>query len=322
MCQSKAPLESPMHPWARCQMVPLWTDYPQVFWDPSQSLLRVISMYWLLLITSPSGWKSLQSQIRVQWHVLGCLNKVIAKFGCPYDIHSDQGCNYESAIFPDLCHLLEIWKTRTTPGHPCCNGQVDQFNRTLVGMIKCYLMGQQCNWDQHLGCLAATYQATPHESTDMTPNLLMFGRDIRMPIEVMLGVSKNPNQEEVTSYGDYVDTLREWKQQVHDIAWKYMGKNAIQTKEHYDAKCKLTKYKHGDLVWYATDIKQLHPSSQVTGTIWRLISCTRQNKWPRLLYSVGIQAQEGCPGLWLPSNPRRSRGPTVYKAYLYVVWAM
>ena len=28
--------------------------------------------------------------------------------------------------------------------------------------------------------------------------------------------------------------------------------------EHYDAKGTLTKYKHGDLVWYATNIKQLH----------------------------------------------------------------
>ena len=40
------------------------------------------------------------------------LNEVIARFGCPY------GCNYESAIFSELCHLLEIQKTRTTPGHP------------------------------------------------------------------------------------------------------------------------------------------------------------------------------------------------------------
>ena len=78
-----------------------------------------------------------------------------------------------------------------------------------MGMIKSYLKGQQHNWDQHLSCLAATYWATPHESTGMTPNLLMFGREVRMPIEVILGVSKNPNQEEVTSYGDYVHTLRE-----------------------------------------------------------------------------------------------------------------
>ena len=62
-----------------------------------------------------------------------------------------------------------------------------------------------------------------------------------MPIEVMLGVSKKPNQEEITIYGDYVDTLREQMQQVQDIAQKYLGKNAIWTKEYYDAKCTLTK---------------------------------------------------------------------------------
>ena len=76
-------------------------------------------------------------------------------------------------------------------------------------MIKSYLKSQKHNWDQHLGCLATTYQVTPHESTGTTPNLLMFGREVRMPIEVISGVSKNPNQEDVTSFGDYADTLRE-----------------------------------------------------------------------------------------------------------------
>ena len=76
-------------------------------------------------------------------------------------------------------------------------------------MIKSYLKGQHHNWDQHLGCVAATYWATPHESTGMTSNLLMLGREVRIPIEVILGVSRNPNQQEITAYGDYVDTLRE-----------------------------------------------------------------------------------------------------------------
>ena len=137
------------------------------------------------------------------------LNEVIARFGCPYDIHSDQGHKYESALFAKLCQLLKIHKTRTTPGHPCCNGQAECFNRTLVGMIKSYLRGQQHNWDQHLCCLAAAYHATPHESTGMTPNLLMFGREVRMPIEIMLGSSRAPTGEEVTSYGGYVEALRE-----------------------------------------------------------------------------------------------------------------
>ena len=47
-------------------------------------------------------------------------------------------------------------------------------------------------------------------------------------------------------------------QRAHDVAQKHLGRSAICTKEHYDAKCTLTKYKHDDLVWYATDIKQLH----------------------------------------------------------------
>ena len=54
-------------------------------------------------------------------------------------------------------------------------------------------------------------------------------------------------------------------QRAHDVAWKHLGRSAIGTKEHYDTKCTLTKYKCGDLVWYATDIKQLHlaPKLQV-----------------------------------------------------------
>ena len=93
----------------------------------------------------------------------------------------------------------------------------------------------------------------------------MFGREVKMPIEVMLGSSRAPTDEEVTSYGDYVETIREQMQRAHDVAWKHLGKNAIHAKEHYDTKCTLTKYKHGDLVWYATNIKQLHlaPKLQV-----------------------------------------------------------
>ena len=43
------------------------------------------------------------------------LNEVIARFSCPYDLHSDQGRNFESTIFRDLCQLLTIRKTRTSP---------------------------------------------------------------------------------------------------------------------------------------------------------------------------------------------------------------
>ena len=66
------------------------------------------------------------------------LNEVIARFGCPLDAHTDQG---RSAIFADLCRMLGIRKTRTSPANPQCNGQIERLNRTLIEMIKCYLRG-------------------------------------------------------------------------------------------------------------------------------------------------------------------------------------
>ena len=103
------------------------------------------------------------------------LNEVIARYGCPLDLHSDQGRNYESAIFAELRCLLEIWKTRTSQGNPCCNGQTERFNRTLVDMIKSYLKGRQRDWDRKLGCLAAAYRSSQHESTGFTPNYWCLG---------------------------------------------------------------------------------------------------------------------------------------------------
>ena len=37
-------------------------------------------------------------------------NEVIGRYGCPLDIHSDQGLNYRSELFTELCRLLEIRK--------------------------------------------------------------------------------------------------------------------------------------------------------------------------------------------------------------------
>ena len=73
------------------------------------------------------------------------LTEVNARFGCPLSLHSDQGKNYKSKIFAELCKLLEIHKTRTSPGNPRCNGQAECFNRTLLKMIKAYLKGEQRN---------------------------------------------------------------------------------------------------------------------------------------------------------------------------------
>lgn len=55
----------------------------------------------------------------------------IKRYGCPVEVHSDQGKQYESNLFLELCRMLQINKTRTTPLHPRSDGMIERMNRTI-----------------------------------------------------------------------------------------------------------------------------------------------------------------------------------------------
>ena len=57
------------------------------------------------------------------------VDKFVARFGVPFQIHSDQGQNFESAVFKEMCSLLGIENTRTTsPFRPQSDGIVERYN--------------------------------------------------------------------------------------------------------------------------------------------------------------------------------------------------
>jgi transposase InsO family protein len=55
-----------------------------------------------------------------------------ATFGCPLEVHTDQGRNFDGNLFKSLRTILEVAKTRTTPYHPSSNGQIERFNTVLL----------------------------------------------------------------------------------------------------------------------------------------------------------------------------------------------
>ena len=77
------------------------------------------------------------------------LNEVISRYGCPLSFHTDQGRNFQSKIFAELCKILEIRKTRTSPWNPKGNDQTERFNKTLVDMRRADLEGDGRNWNQN-----------------------------------------------------------------------------------------------------------------------------------------------------------------------------
>ncbi|CAC5420026.1 unnamed protein product [Mytilus coruscus] len=58
---------------------------------------------------------------------------------------------------------------------------------------------EHTNWDLNLGCLASAYRACPHDTTNLTPNVRMLGREIRFPFELTReGTEFVPETEEAT----------------------------------------------------------------------------------------------------------------------------
>jgi hypothetical protein len=129
-------------------------------------------------------------------------------------------------------------------------------------MIRAYIITDD-EWDLYLSFVTAAYRSTPQESTGLTPNILIFGREVRFPAEVIYK-PETSTREPVSSYGEYVE-VRDRQNRAHEICRKYLGQAAEHQRNLYDSKPCVNSYTVGDLVWklneniYAGEYAKLQP---------------------------------------------------------------
>ena len=81
------------------------------------------------------------------------VSQFFSRFGVPAKLHSDQGRNFESLVFREVCTLLGIHKTRTTTLHPQSDVMVERYNRTLEIQLATFVQDHQKDWDLHFPLL-------------------------------------------------------------------------------------------------------------------------------------------------------------------------
>ena len=128
------------------------------------------------------------------------MDNFVCRFGCPRGILGDQGRNFESRTFRGLCSLIEFVKQRTTPYHPQCDGGAERLIRTVTGVIA-KIAEEQEEWDQYLPKVLLALRASTHETTGFSPGILMFGRELRLPIDAM---REGPPSEQPPDYPSFV----------------------------------------------------------------------------------------------------------------------
>ena len=97
------------------------------------------------------------------------LMDLVCEQGVPERLHSDQGRQFESEVFQELCKRLGITKTRTTPYHPQSDGMVERFNRTLIDRVAKYIHGNGSNWDAIILATCFAYNTSRHTVIGYTP---------------------------------------------------------------------------------------------------------------------------------------------------------
>ena len=174
------------------------------------------------------------------------VEQFVSRYGVPLQIHSDQGRNFESRLFQGMCNLLGMEKTRTTALHPQSDGLIERFNQTVENMLATLVSKDQTNWDEILPMTLMAYRSAEQESTKHSPNMMMFGREIRLPVDLLFGTGPS---ETVQSESDYVSNLREKLCIAHDSARENIKNASEKQKNNYDYRVHFNDYKVGDYVW-------------------------------------------------------------------------
>ena len=215
------------------------------------------------------------------------MDNFVCRFGCPRGVLSDQGRNFESRLFGGLCDLIESVKQRTTPYHPQCDGDAERLIRTVTSVIS-KIAEEQEEWDQHLPKVLLALRASTHESTGFFPSMLMFGREMRLPIDAMRDARPS---EEPPDYPPFVKKQREILKGVQDRMEKNLEASLRHQKDVYDARCKRKSkpYKVGDLVW----LEKLLPCGRGARRDWAC-TLTVLNRTARDRHCIMSRRTETC----------------------------
>lgn len=110
----------------------------------------------------------------------------IPRFGIPARLLHDQGKAFENGLFHHLEKLCDITRSRTTPYHPETNGQCERMNQTVISMLRTLEESRKSRWRDSLNHLVHAYNCTRNSSTGFSPYYLLFGREPRLPIDLIL----------------------------------------------------------------------------------------------------------------------------------------
>lgn len=179
--------------------------------------------------------------------VADCLLQLFSRVGIPKEILTDCGTNFLSKLLQQVYQLLGVKGIKTTPYHPQTDGLVERYNQTLKNMLRKFVSHTGADWDRWLPYLLFAYREVPQASTGFSPFELLYGRQVRGPLDLLKDHWES-SQVEGENVVDYVVKMRERLEEMTALARDHMEAAQRNQKVWYDRKARERVFHPGQKV--------------------------------------------------------------------------
>ncbi|MCO5575353.1 hypothetical protein L7F22_029153 [Adiantum nelumboides] len=106
---------------------------------------------------------------------------IIARFGCPFEIVSDNGTHFINEVIKELTSNFMIFHHKSTSYYPQANGQAESTNKTLIFVLTKTIEAHRTDWDLKLTSALWAYRTAYKVAINCTPFKMVYGQEAVMP---------------------------------------------------------------------------------------------------------------------------------------------
>ncbi|KAI5743861.1 hypothetical protein M8J77_022987 [Diaphorina citri] len=171
------PVKVPTHPWE-----PPAFPFDRIHVDFAGPFYN--NYHFLIVVDAFTKWpeifkvKNMTSDTTIK--LLRC---TFARFGIPTTLVSDNATTFTSDSFKKFLKKNNVIHKTIAPYHPATNGQAERYVQILKNAL--IAMKNEGDIDVQLARLLLQYRKTPQTSTNVSPSVLMFGREIRSKLDMI-----------------------------------------------------------------------------------------------------------------------------------------